>query len=235
MENLRMRSVLAGLGLALAIFWVSPNFSSLAEKWFQTKKLNYGLDIQGGLHLVMGVDVAGVVSESVSRLTTSLKSELEKEGIAGATVKAVQAELGEIEISLPSPDLKEKVTKVLEDRYGTMLQVLASTENSISARYFDAYLMDYKSKVIHQAIETIRNRIDEFGVAEPSISQQGADRILVQLPGVADAERAKALINTAARLDFMPVVDDKTPQELLTLVTEAEKAGNYDIKTLKYS
>jgi len=104
-----------------------------------------------------------------------------------------------------------------------MLQVMASTENSISARYFDAYLMDYKSKVIHQAIETIRNRIDEFGVAEPSISQQGADRILVQLPGVADAERAKALINTAARLDFMPVVDDKTPQELLTLVTEAEK------------
>jgi preprotein translocase subunit SecD len=95
--------------------------------------------------------------------------------------------------------------------------------------------MDYKKRVIGQAIETIRNRIDEFGVAEPSISQQGEDRILVQLPGMADAEKAKQLINTTAKLDFMPLSEDPIIQQLPQLIEEAEKAGNYNLGTLKYS
>jgi preprotein translocase subunit SecD len=235
MENLRARSIIAGLGLLLAIVWVAPNFGSVADKWITNKKLNYGLDIQGGLHLVMGVDVAGVVTESVNRLSASLKTEMEKEGITIADVKSLRPEAGEMEISFPSADLKEKITKHIDDRYASMLQVTGGSDTTLLVRYYDAYLTDYKSKVIHQAIETIRNRIDEFGVAEPSISQQGADRILVQLPGIADAERAKTLINTAARLDFMPVIDEKSPEELMAMVTEAEKAGNYSLATLKYS
>jgi preprotein translocase subunit SecD len=235
MENLRARSILAALGLLLAVIWVAPNFGNLHEKWITKKKLNYGLDIQGGLHLVMGVDVAGVVHESVARLSGSLKADLEKDGITVNSVKALNAEDGEIEIAFPSADLKEKIIKHIDDKYSTMLQVMSSTDTTVTVRYYDAYLNDYKSKVIHQAIETIRNRIDEFGVSEPSISQQGADRILVQLPGVADAEKAKALINTAARLDFMPVVDEMAPTELQTMVTAAEKTGNYNLQTLKYS
>ncbi len=112
---------------------------------------------------------------------------------------------------------------------------MGTTETSVTVRYYDAYLNDYKNRVIQQAIETIRNRIDEFGVAEPSISQQGSNRILIQLPGMADAEKAKQLINTTAKLDFMIVSHEKTPQELQALVTEAEKAGNYNISSMKYS
>lgn len=235
MENLRTRTVLATLGLLLAIMWAAPNFFDFKGKWPSDKKLNYGLDIQGGLHLVMGVDVAGVVTESVNRLSGSLKADLEKEGITVTAVKATNPENGELEITFPSADLSEKVAKHIDDRYAAMLQVMDKTDNSVRVRYFDAYLTDYKSRVIHQAIETIRNRIDEFGVAEPSIAQQGSDRILVQLPGMADAEKAKALINTAARLDFMPVIDDKSPDELASMVAEAEKAGNYNLTTLKYS
>ncbi len=236
MENLRLRTVLAGLGLVLGIVWMMPNFVNLQGKWWpSSKKLNYGLDIQGGLHLVMGVDVEGVINESLSRLGASLKSEFAKEGIAVTEIKTVKADVGEMMISFPSADLEPRVKKYIEDRYATMLQVMGSTTNSLTFRYYDAYLRDYKSKVIHQAIETIRNRIDEFGVAEPSISQQGEDRILVQLPGMADAEKAKALINTAAKLDFMMVADDKMPANLQELILNAEKAGNYSIDTLKYS
>ncbi len=236
MENIRARTILAALGLALAVIWVTPNVINLQNKWwFSSKKLNYGLDIQGGLHLVMGVDVAGVVGESSTRLAGSLKSELEKEGIAITGIKSTKADQGEIEITLASAELKQKVVKYIEDKYPTMLQLMTGTDTSVVVRYFDAYLNDYKSKVIHQAIETIRNRIDEFGVAEPSISQQGADRILVQLPGMADAEKAKALINTAAKLDFMMVADAEAPQNFTTLISDAEKAGNYSLSTLKYT
>ena len=235
MENLRARTIIAALGLVLAAMYVAPNFANVGEKWITSKKLNYGLDIQGGLHLVMGVDVAGVVKESATRLSSSLKADLEREGITVSEIKAVNAEAGELEITYPSPDLKDKVVKHIDDRYATMLQVMGSTDKGVTVRYFDAYMNDYKSKVIQQAIETIRNRIDEFGVSEPSISQQGPDRILVQLPGMADAEKAKALINTAAKLDFMLVADQETPADLPKLIEDAEKAGNYNLGTLKYS
>ncbi len=80
MEGLRWRSVLAVLGLVAAIIWVTPNIVHFGENswWPSKQKLNYGLDIQGGLHLVMGVDVDGVVKESTSRLITSMKAELQK-------------------------------------------------------------------------------------------------------------------------------------------------------------
>jgi preprotein translocase subunit SecD len=235
MENLRIRTVGAVFGILLALLWVLPNVINTEGKaWLPQKKLNYGLDIQGGLHLVMGVDVAGVVSESTTRLAGVLKAELAKEGVAVMDVKPVNAAEGELQIQV-SGEAKPKALKLLEDRYSTMLQKMEETDVSINFRYLDTYLNDYKSKVIHQAIETIRNRIDEFGVAEPSISQQGADRILVQLPGMADAEKAKALINTAAKLDFMMVLDEKVPSDLQALIADAEKTGNYSLQTLKYT
>lgn len=235
MENLRFRTIAALAGIVLALFWVLPNLVNTEGKaWLPKQKLNYGLDIQGGLHLVMGVDVAGVVSESTIRLANSLKAEFAKEGISITDVKMTNPSEGQIDV-VAGADSKPKIIKLVEERYASTLQVLNSSDTMITLRYFDAYLNDYKSKVIRQAIETIRNRIDEFGVAEPSIQQQGADRILVQLPGMADAEKAKALINTAAKLDFMMVMDDKVPGDLNQIVTEAEKAGNYSIQTLKYT
>jgi preprotein translocase subunit SecD len=235
MENLRLRTIGAIFGIGLALLWVIPNLVNTQGKaWLPQKKLNYGLDIQGGLHLVMGVDVAGVVSESTIRLANVLKAELTKDGIGVQDVKAIKPTDGELQI-LATGEAKIKALKMIEDRYSTMLQKMEETDSTINFRYLDVYLNDYKTKVIHQAIETIRNRIDEFGVAEPLISQQGSDRILVQLPGMADAERAKALINTAAKLDFMMVVDDKAPADLQAMIAEVEKAGNYNLQTLKYT
>ncbi|MEN0057622.1 MAG: protein translocase subunit SecD [Bdellovibrio sp.] len=237
MDGLRWRSVLAILGLATALVWVLPNIPQIgALSWWPSKqKINYGLDIQGGLHLVMGADVDGVVRESTTRVIAAIKAELEKEQIAGLDVKSDKPEQGELAVHFSNPDNKAKVQKFLSDKYGTVLQELNSTANSVTLRYFDAYLNEYKNRVIQQAIETIRNRIDEFGVAEPSISQQGTNRILVQLPGMADAEKAKALINTTAKLDFMIVSTEMDMASVQKLVAEAEKAGNYSMETLKYS
>lgn len=237
MEGLRWRSILAGLGIVASLVWVLPNVVHFGENswWPSTQRLNYGLDIQGGLHLVMGVDVDGVVRESTQRLIASVKLEMQKEGLKFADVKSEKPEQGEIVFEVGAAGDKAAITKFLSDKYSTQLQQVSSTDTTVTARYFDSYLNDYKTRVIQQAIETIRNRIDEFGVAEPSISQQGANRILVQLPGMADAERAKQLINTTAKLDFM-IVDTTMPAATLqNLVAEAEKAGNYSLANLKYS
>lgn len=237
MEGLRWRSILAALGVAAAIVWVLPNVINFGEKvwWPSKQKLNYGLDIQGGLHLVMGADVDGVVKESTMRLLASMKAEMQKEQVPFADIKSAKPEQGELEIVVAQAADKAKVEKYLGDKYSTVLQIMGSTETALTVRYFDAYLNDYKNRVIQQAIETIRNRIDEFGVSEPSISQQGANRILIQLPGMADAEKAKQLINTTAKLDFMIVATEKSSAELQAMIAEVEKAGNYNIDSMKYS
>lgn len=236
MNNLKLRALLAGFGLLLAVIWVLPNVVDVSKwSWYPSKaKLNYGLDIQGGLHLVMGADVDGVVTESTTRLIASLREELPKAGVNLHDIKMVDGTRGEITIFADAAT-KDAITKHLTERYATSLQSVGSTADSVTVRYFDAYITDYKDRVIQQSIETIRNRIDEFGVSEPSIARQGANRILIQLPGMADAERAKSLINATAKLDFMIVSQAVDPQALAKMVEDAEKAGNYSMKTMKYS
>lgn len=235
MESLRMRTSLAILGVIATIALLVPNIVNMEGKWwFSHSKLNYGLDIQGGLNLVMGVDIQGVLTESTNRLIGSLKSEFAKDNVQVTDIKATDAQKGEISIAFAS-GMKEKIEKHMTDRYATIMQEMNATDSQITYRYFESYIIDYKKKVIQQSIETIRNRIDEFGVSEPSITQQGEDRILVQLPGMADAERAKQLINTTAKLDFMMVSYEKNGQELQAMIAEAEKAGGYSIDKLKYS
>lgn len=238
MESYRWRLSLAVVGLVMMVLWILPNIANVESiKWLPQSKLNYGLDIQGGLHLVMGVDVEGVVTESSQKLAINLRKEF-----LTATVPVMIKDIvvtkpseGEFTITFDGAAEKAKVEALMTERHSTVLQQIRSTDGMIVYRYFDAYLNDYKSKVIQQAIETIRNRIDEFGVAEPSISQQGVDRILVQLPGMADAEKAKQLINTTAKLDFMILSQDPVAGQLSQLISEAEKAGAYDITKLKYS
>jgi preprotein translocase subunit SecD len=234
MEGLRWRTIGAAAGIVLAIVWFVPNMVNVGSWWPSKQKMNYGLDIQGGLHLVMGVDVEGVVKESTTRLMASIKADTAKENVGVTDIKSEKPESGELTLHFAAGD-KAKVQKYMTEKHPADLQEVGTTDTTATYRYFDAYMNEYKNKVIQQAIETIRNRIDEFGVAEPSISQQGTNRILVQLPGMADAEKAKQLINTTAKLDFMIVSHEKTPPELMALIAEAEKAGGYKLEGMKYS
>lgn len=183
----------------------------------------------------MGVDVDGVVSTTVVRQTMALKSEFAKENIEVKDFDTTKAKNGEFDITVTNTEEAKKVEAYIQKNHPASLQVISTSANKVEVKYFDAYLLDQKQNVIRQAIETIRNRIDEFGVSEPSITQQGADRILVQLPGMADAEKAKQLINTTAKLDFMIVSYEKYSEELRKLIDEAEKAGNYSMANTKYT
>lgn len=229
MENLKWRVWLAVAGVLLVFVWIAPNFINTEKVWWPShKKLNYGLDIQGGLHLVLGVDIEGVMRENAHRLSAVLDNQLEKDGVTGVEVKTTDAEIGAFDIVVPNAEAKAKVNTYLETNYATTLQKMSEDGNTLKYQYFEAYVLDFRTKVLDQAIETIRNRIDEFGVSEPSISRQGSNRVLVQLPGMADAERAKQLINTTAKLDFA-IVEERDPSEIQAWIAEAEKAGGYSL------
>lgn len=221
------------LSALLAVAYFIPNAGG--PSWWPVKqKLNFGLDIQGGLHLVMGIDIKGAVKDAALREQRAIESFLQSENVSYKSVAVGNGEVGEFIFEANSLEEVKNLETFISDNYATQLLQMQAEGTKLVYQFLDAYLLDFKSKVVSQAIETIRNRIDEFGVAEPSIVAQGDDRILIQLPGMGDAEAAKALIATAAKLDFM-LVEDKSLEELSAMIKEAETAGEYSLSTLKYS
>ena len=238
-ENIKTRVGLFVVAILIGLAWVTPNFVEFGEKdwWFSKKKLIYGLDIQGGLHLVMGVDTKGVIVEKTARLARSLKGELKDKKIGFESIASLDNDKTRIQVVLQSEADVKSMQGYLEEFYPATLQVLQTDGLNMTLRYYDNVIAEYKKQVIDQAIQVIRNRIDEYGVAEPNISAQGSDRILVQLPGIKDAIRAKELINRTAKLNFRIASTELELEKLSQLITEAETAGKYALgkDNLRYS
>lgn len=235
MLSLRTRWYIIAVSIIVGVIWVSPNFVNYDKDSVLGKyKMILGLDIQGGLHLVMGVDVETVIQERALRMAKDLDGQFKADNITHQSVQVAGPKKTEIEILYGDKDAaaeqnKDAILKFINDRYGSTLQVVNQSAGRIELRYFDAVMLEMKKSVVAQSIEVIRNRIDEFGVAEPSITAQGNDRILVQLPGVKDAVRAKELINRTARLDFRVVSSEVAPDKLDSMIQESEKKGNYKL------
>ncbi len=227
-EGLRGRTLLVGLYLVFCTIYLLPSLTKLPASWpFHKKPLNYGLDIQGGAHLVYGVDVRGVLAERTSRISRAIAAELAEKKIDAKVVSADTQD--RLVITAANPADVPKIKEHLAEMHATTLQVTGDKDGVIQANYFDAVLSTYKEQVINQAIEVIRNRVDQFGVAEPVITAQGTDRILVQLPGITDPAGAKELINKTARLDFRLVDKTITPENVQAMITDAEKTGGFSL------
>lgn len=176
--------------------------------------INLGLDLQGGIHLVLGVEVDKAVEAQVERAGDSARAELEKRGIGVTRVE--RRGTTELVIQLVSPPGWDTVLRTIEE----VLPVFDRREADQAAGRVVLALKpgegaNIRELAVRQGLETIRNRVDQFGVAEPSIQQQGENRILVQLPGVQDPARAKALIGKTALLEFKMVDERAEPEAAL--------------------
>src|SRR5436189_853735 len=185
----------------------------LGSLWYlypPKKTINLGLDLQGGIHLVLGVEIDKAVASQTDRAAEDLKAALERKGI-GVTRIAREGS-ATITVQLASPkNWNDALTATNE------LGRFQRSDENAAAGTFKLVLTDAEVKrlsdlAVRQGVETIRNRVDQFGVAEPTITRQGQDRILIQLPGVQDPERAKALIGKTALLEFK-LVDEKADVE----------------------
>lgn len=178
--------------------------------WAPKRKLNLGLDLQGGIHLVMEVDVEAALAAKAANRAIEMKDYLERKDVKGATAKTVNR--NQVEVTAPAGKFDE-VLKTLAE-FEDMERVGSSGE-SVTYAFRPETVKSLKDGAIEQSIKSIRNRIDKFGVTEPTIARRGATHILVQLPGFKDPEQAKELIGKTAQLEFRVVDDaDRTLQSL---------------------
>jgi len=196
--------ILLGITLVLAVVFFLPNtpaFQYMPEWWKRVmpdRGIVLGLDLQGGLHLEYEVEGDKAVEIQTERYGFSLRDFLSKKGLkADVTTRGSQVTV--------SPSTSE-IMNVIEKDF-TVLELIDSKEKLVY-RIKGSETRRIADDAADQALETIRNRIDQFGVAEPTIVRQGENEIVVQLPGVQDPKRAIDLIGKTAILEFK-LVDDE--------------------------
>ena len=188
-------------------------FVVLASLWSlypPKKSINLGLDLQGGIHLVLGVDTSKAVQNQTERAAEDFRAALERKGI-GVKRAAREGDLGFV-VELASPSSWNDALTV-----ASQFQTFERRTSDQAAGRFMLAMAEREANqqrdlATRGAVEKIRNRVDKFGVAEATITRQGDDRILIQLPGVQDPDRAKALIGQTGLLEFK-LVDERTSPE----------------------
>jgi preprotein translocase subunit SecD len=187
---------------------VALNLAPSIPQWLGNlggKAMSLGLDLRGGVHFLLEVDMEAVVSMSIDRYYNELRTTLRKDKL----YKKIRKEDGVLVVSFKSEDLKNEAKKVIKSDLpdliiieGSELELEFGLEVSANAQ------TAAKSSALKQNITTLRNRVNELGVAEPIIQQQGTERIVVQLPGVQDTARAKEILGAVATVEFR-LVDEK--------------------------
>lgn len=176
-----------------------------------SKKIRLGLDLKGGMHLVLGVDLRKALDAALEKEITLLKDDLEEKKVDLDTIEKVGPSSFKLKVIIPE-DLK-KVHKLL--RQYPELEVKEEGHDYLVLAFKPSEIKRIKENAINQTLEVIRNRIDQFGVAEPTISRVGSDRVLVQLPGIKDPKRAIKIIGKTAMLEFKLLDEEHSVQEAL--------------------
>ena len=216
--------LLSFLGLTSS-FWNVNSLPSWVKIFVPKQKLQLGLDLQGGLHIVMGIDPQKVLSEGSDLLAEDLREDLKK--LSPAIQVSREKESSDIKVQFAATDDVKKIRKAIRDRYG-LFEFVKQTPTELFLG-FQTQEKNYRIKrAVDQSIEAIRNRIDELGVSEPSIQSEGTDRIVVQLPGVQDPQRAKEIIVRTAKLEFKLVNEAKSQKDI------DEWMRYVDTKNIKY-
>ena len=199
-RRLWVRSSVVAVVLAVSLWYLYP----------PQKSINLGLDLQGGIHLVLGVDVDKYVASQTERAAEDLKSGLERKGVA--VKRVVREGLSTIVVELANTTNWNDALTVAAEFTAFEVAQRDDKAGRFTLAMRERQITQLRDDAVRQGLETIRNRIDQFGVAEATITRQGVDRILIQLPGVQDPDRAKALIGKTALLEFK-LLDEQTSVE----------------------
>jgi preprotein translocase subunit SecD len=205
LKNFSWKLVLVFVVIVAAIIYILP---SLKPAFWPHKQINLGLDLQGGMHLVLEVDTEKALESTVERISQEIREQLKKERIRNVAIDRVEG----IKISarIKKEGSIEKFRALLDDEFRDLRELSDRKVDGVQTIVMDIPDSDrdqIEKLAVDQALETIRNRIDQFGVSEPDIRRQGENRILIQLPGIKDTQRAKDLIGKTALLEFK-LVDD---------------------------
>ncbi len=215
MKKIRGRLFLVLFLSVVSFYLFLPSWPGLYDRipesvrWLiPPRGVSLGLDLQGGIHLVLEVEEERAVEIAVDRVAKAMQDLLTDKEIAFDTIERVGSL--QVQIELSKEGVVEESAELIRDEFPSYFQV------SKEGRIFVVELLDsevnrIKNAAINQALETIRNRIDQFGVTEPLLQRQGRTELVIQLPGVKDPERAKSLIQDTALLEFKMLDEDNQP------------------------
>lgn len=241
MKGLRPRIFFAFATLFFSIYLLIPSWIRFTtgkpipkivrseDPWYYhylpSETLKLGLDLKGGLHLVLGIDFEEVHRDSALKLKNELKDLLAAEKIEGISLDTTPNH--RIIAKFQDESTWKRADKVIGQRYGQVVDFDGQTAGEAKLRMNLAYEAEVNNRAIEQSLETLRNRIDEFGIAEPIITRQGDDKIMVQFPGIQEPGRLKEIISRTAKLSFQVVRSgpeaadpQATPEKLAQWITE---------------
>jgi protein-export membrane protein SecD len=217
-----------------------PRIAKADDPWYYhiipSESLKLGLDLKGGLHLVLGVDFDEVQRDAVEKIKSQLNTFLTEDKIEGVTIETTPNY--RVKVQYGSSDQWKKIEDVIQKHLSQMVDFDSQTQNTVLLKMTEDWNVNVKKRAIDQSLETLRNRIDEFGIAEPAIQPQGEDKIMIQFPGVDEKElgRIKEIISRTAKLTFQivktsPELQEGTPSyaDLKKMISEFETAKNMKI------
>lgn len=219
MKGLRLRIFLVISSVVLGLYFLVPSILKFGFQeqisrqrkadapWYHrvlpSEVLKLGLDLRGGIHIVLGIDFHDVYRDDILRFRHELEALIKEEHLEGVTLETTPS--NQVIIRFPNDKTWEKVDGIIAKRFGGDIDFDNQTANQATVR-MSALREEYvKGRAIEQSLETLRNRIDEFGIAEPIIQRHGEEKILVQFPGVQEIGRLKDIISRTAKLTFQIV------------------------------
>jgi len=219
-KNLGLRAGIVAVVVIVALMYLAPSLSRNLPPWWSSvlpkDKIHLGLDLQGGIHLNLEVEAGKAVESNLERVVEELKHDLRKNKIRYLELKRLDTD--GIALTLMRDEDERVFTEMFKaDQPDFDIGTPVHAEGKLQFRLM--LLKKAKDRImrmaVEQALETIRNRVDQFGVSEPDIRPQEGHRILIQLPGVKDPKRAVALIGKTALLEFKLVDEDHSVDEAL--------------------
>lgn len=203
----RWKAILTIILSVLSIAYCVPNmvgkdgraWLESMPSWLPSKTVNLGLDLRGGSHLQLQVDVDSVIRTRAEDLVNQARPDLRTEKVGYTKIVSIP---GGMRLTLKEGEDVNKVRKVLRDIDNTLNIVVSDDRKIVEATLSEQGLKQIRDQTIDQSIEIVRRRVDESGTKEPSIARQGDDRIVVQLPGVDDPQYIKNMLGKTAKLSF---------------------------------
>ncbi|AKS42482.1 protein translocase subunit SecD [Wenzhouxiangella marina] len=194
---------------------VALNLAPSTPPWLQAlgaSPMVLGLDLQGGVHFLMQVDMDQARTQQLERYVTDIRNLLRDESIR---YRSVRLDRNQVAVELRSAEDRDQAFALINSELDSLvLERPEGSENySIRASIDEQALVELQQTALSQNITTLRNRVNELGVSEPIIQQQGADRIVVQLPGVQDTARAKQVLGSTATVEYRGVDEQNDPFE----------------------
>ena len=212
------RLLAVATSVVLGLVALVPNVTTNLPEWWTfalpSKPIALGLDLRGGIHLVLEVQTNKAVENHMDGLIEQLRRDARSGEIATRDWKRNGTDA--LQFTVVGEGKAAEMQKLVADSYPNLVPV-SSQGDQQQYRLVEAEVAGIKQLAVDQALETISNRVDEFGVAEPTIQRTGTDGILIQLPGIQDPARAKSLIGKTAQLQFFLLANDPSAPGMLHL------------------